>query len=63
MSTHGPTAPEPRDEPDPTDVPQVAPHDHAERPGTAESAHDHDDELADEWGRESFPGSDPPAHY
>lgn len=24
---------------------------------------DHDDALADEWGEESFPGSDPPANY
>lgn len=22
-----------------------------------------DEELADEWGKESFPGSDPPANY
>lgn len=22
--------------------------------------HDHDDEIADEWGDESFPASDPP---
>lgn len=27
------------------------------------AAHDHDDALADEWGDESFPSSDPPAHY
>ena len=24
---------------------------------------EHDNELADEWGEESFPASDPPAHY
>lgn len=23
----------------------------------------HDDDLADEWGEESFPASDPPADY
>lgn len=51
------------DAPEPTDIPEAAPHDAAERPGTSQSSHDHDDELADEWGRESFPGSDPPAHY
>ena len=74
--THDPTAPEPSTPttpapdgeqpvraPEPTKIPQVARHDQAERPGTAESAHDHDDALADEWGRESFPSSDPPAHY
>lgn len=27
------------------------------------AAHRHDDELADEWGDESFPSSDPPANY
>lgn len=74
--THDPTATEPSTPttptpdgeqpvraPEPTKIPQVARHDQAERPGTAESAHDHDDALADEWGRESFPSSDPPAHY
>ncbi|GAA1999758.1 hypothetical protein [Brevibacterium samyangense] len=30
---------------------------------TAQKKHDHDDELVDEWGEESFPSSDPPAHY
>lgn len=39
------------------------PDDVAERPGTDTSAHEHDDALADEWGEESFPGSDPPGHY
>lgn len=24
--------------------------------------HDHDDDMADEWGRESFPASDPPEY-
>ncbi|GAA2089915.1 hypothetical protein [Brevibacterium salitolerans] len=35
----------------------------AETPGTTQSAHEHDDALADEWGEESFPSSDPPGHY
>lgn len=74
--THDPTATEPSTPttptpdgeqpvraPEPTTIPQAARHDQAERPGTAESKHDHDDALADEWGRESFPSSDPPGHY
>ena len=39
------------------------PDDVAEHPGSTHVDHDHADELADEWGKESFPGSDPPAHY
>lgn len=35
----------------------------AEKPGSSKVSHEHADELADEWGKESFPGSDPPAHY
>ncbi|NLB47446.1 MAG: hypothetical protein GX814_06900 [Microbacteriaceae bacterium] len=46
-----------------TRVPDEAPVDVAERPGNTNTSHQHDDELADEWGEESFPGSDPPAHY
>ena len=42
---------------------ETVPDDAAERPGTDATSHGHDDELADEWGRESFPSSDPPAHY
>lgn len=57
--------------PTPDGVPEEARDDQAERPGTTEdqkrAEHDktvqHDDELADEWGEESFPSSDPPAHY
>ncbi|NLA64697.1 MAG: hypothetical protein GX862_01950 [Leucobacter sp.] len=44
-------------------VPDEAPVDVAERPGDSQVSHEHADELADEWGEESFPGSDPPAHY
>ena len=39
------------------------PDDVAEKPGTSNVSPDHEDELVDEWGEESFPGSDPPAHY
>lgn len=28
----------------------------------AKARHDHEDEIADEWGDESFPASDPPGH-
>ena len=35
----------------------------AEKPGSDRVSHDHEDELVDEWGEESFPSSDPPAHY
>ena len=27
----------------------------------AKASHDHEDEIADEWGVESFPASDPPS--
>lgn len=39
------------------------PSDVAEKPGSDAVSHEHADELADEWGEESFPSSDPPAHY
>lgn len=39
------------------------PTDVAEKPGSDAVSHDHADALVDEWGEESFPGSDPPAHY
>lgn len=48
---------------EPAEVPEEAPEDVAERPGSTRIDHDHADELVDEWGEESFPGSDPPAHY
>ncbi|MGW9022237.1 hypothetical protein ACWGOE_12205 [Leucobacter chromiiresistens] len=35
----------------------------AEHPGSDEVSHEHADAVADEWGEDSFPGSDPPAHY
>lgn len=35
----------------------------AENPGSTEVSHEHADAVADEWGEDSFPGSDPPAHY
>ncbi len=44
-------------------IPEEAPDDIAERPGSTHIDPKHADELADEWGEESFPGSDPPAHY
>lgn len=44
-------------------VPEEARDDNAERPGTSSGSHEHEDELVDEWGDESFPSSDPPAHY
>lgn len=39
------------------------PGDVAEHPGSTNVSPKHADELADEWGKESFPSSDPPAHY
>lgn len=52
----------PTTDPVPDDVPTIETAD--ERQAAADKAeHDHDDALADEWGKESFPGSDPPAHY
>lgn len=47
----------------PHTVPDEAANDVAERPGTTQVPHEHADELADEWGEDSFPSSDPPAHY
>ncbi len=44
-------------------VPEEAPTDVAEQPGHTRTSKERADELADEWGEESFPGSDPPAHY
>jgi hypothetical protein len=37
----------------------------AETPEQAEERvrHDHDEQLVEEWEDESFPASDPPAHY
>ena len=50
-------------EKDLTQVADDVPTDVAERPGDTKVEHEHADELADEWGEESFPASDPPAHY
>lgn len=44
-------------------VPEEAPTDVAEQPGHTRTSKERADEIADEWGEESFPGSDPPAHY
>ena len=66
MTNHTPENMKPtHDDPDAKDVSldDEVPDDVAERPGTDASTHDHDDALADEWGEESFPSSDPPAHY
>ena len=35
----------------------------AEMSEDAESRHDHEDRMVDEWEDESFPASDPPGHY
>ncbi|GAB2552652.1 hypothetical protein [Leucobacter ruminantium] len=48
---------------DATEQEPEKPTDVAEKPGTDHVSHEHEDELVDEWGKESFPGSDPPAHY
>lgn len=44
-------------------VPEEARDDVAERPGADNASKDHQDALVDEWEEESFPASDPPAHY
>ena len=41
----------------------TTPDDIAERPGTSQATHQSQEDLVDEWGEESFPASDPPAHY
>ncbi len=57
------TGPDPGGSDEVESVPDAAPEKEAERPGTTADRHAHDDALADEWGEESFPGSDPPGHY
>lgn len=52
-----------KDEKAPTGVPEEAREDLAEKPGTEAVDKEHEDELVDEWEDESFPASDPPAHY
>lgn len=64
----GPTGGRPADPatPTPDPVPDDAATDQStDRSRTAadKAEHDHDDALADEWGKESFPSSDPPGHY
>ncbi|MBK0419030.1 NAD-dependent epimerase/dehydratase family protein [Leucobacter sp. CSA1] len=56
-----PEAPDTSDSPDTAE--KKTPEDVAEKPGSRAVPHERADELADEWGEESFPGSDPPAHY
>lgn len=51
------------DSSEPQTVPDEAANDVAERPGSTKVPHEHADKLADEWGDDSFPSSDPPAHY
>lgn len=47
----------------PSGVPEVARDDLAEKPGTDSVGHEREEELVDEWEEDSFPASDPPAHY
>lgn len=47
----------------PARVPDEARDDVAERPGSGATDHEHADKLVDEWSEDSFPSSDPPAHY
>ncbi|HJF76724.1 MULTISPECIES: hypothetical protein [Brevibacterium] len=51
------------DEKDPKVAPEGARDDVAEMPGTDSASKEKEDELVDEWEEESFPASDPPAHY
>ncbi|MGO3179638.1 MAG: hypothetical protein ACTIJR_08775 [Brevibacterium linens] len=51
------------DEKDPKAAPEGASDDVAEKPGTDSASKDKEDALVDEWEEESFPASDPPAHY
>lgn len=44
-------------------VPEAAPDTEAERPGSEAGDAMSEDDLVDEWGEESFPGSDAPGHY
>ena len=62
MSSNDPHEPD-RTEDEEVKVPDESARDVAERPGDTDVEHQHADEIADEWGEESFPASDPPAHY
>lgn len=55
--------PAPEHQSDPVPVSEPGSGDVAECPGTTRVDHEHADELADGWGKDSFPASDPPAHY
>ncbi|WP_209323607.1 hypothetical protein [Brevibacterium renqingii] len=52
-----------KNEKTPTEVPEEARDDIAEKPGTDSASKKREDDLVDEWEEESFPASDPPAHY
>lgn len=47
----------------PSGVPETARDDLAEKPGTDSVGREREEELVDEWEEDSFPASDPPAHY
>lgn len=47
----------------PNSVHEAARNDIAEKPGTDSVGREHEEELVDEWEQNSFPASDPPAHY
>lgn len=50
-----------RDDVDP-DLKKVA-DDESERPGSGKESAEAAERRVDQWEEESFPGSDPPAHY
>ena len=47
----------------PTEDVEETTDDLAEKPGTSSASKEQVDGLVDEWEDESFPASDPPAHY
>lgn len=52
-----------KNETSPLRVPEDARDDLAEKPGTDAASTEESEKLVDEWEVESFPASDPPAHY